>query len=177
MHLSTSVFSDNYFFIVGVCTLLTPELIDDYYYILDVDCCNHNDIDFMAGKNKRIIAFISNDLDYYALRDMNNISFMDKKSNVSEILSFIIVNDTKYKYRVKYRLSSRECEILNCMREGMTIPDIINKLGVKMKTFYAHRRNIMLKLKIDNRILLYNKMFTSERNKKEDDAVMYESAL
>jgi DNA-binding CsgD family transcriptional regulator len=177
MHLSKSVFSENYFFIVGVCALLTPELIDDYYYIIDVDCCNPIEIDFMAGSNKRIIAFISNDLDYYALRDMNNISFMDKKSHVSEILSFMIVNDAKYKYRVKYRLSSRECEILSCMQEGMTVSDIINKLGVKMKTFYAHRRNIMLKLKIDNRIQLYSKIFSSEKNKKEDEAFLYESAL
>ncbi len=177
MYLSKSVFSDNYFFVVGVCALLTSELIDDYYYILDVDCYHHNDIDFMTDKNKRLIAFISNDLDYYALRDMKNISFMDKKSNISEILSFMIVNDTKYKYRVKYRLSTREWEILSCMQDGMTVPDIINKLGVKMKTFYAHRRNIMLKLKIDNRILLYSKIFSSERNKKEDEAFMYESAL
>ncbi|MFC0226890.1 helix-turn-helix transcriptional regulator [Serratia aquatilis] len=177
MHLSKSVFSDNYFFIVGVCALLTPELIDDYYYIIDVDNSNYNGIDFSADENKRVIAFISNDLDYYALKDMGNISFMDKRSDISEILSFMIVNDSRYKYRVKHHLSSRECEILSCMQEGMTVPDIVDKLGVKMKTFYAHRRNIMLKLKIDNRISLYSKMFSSERNRKEDDAFMCESVL
>ncbi len=48
----------------------------------------------------------------------------------------------------------------------MAVPDIVNKLGVKMKTFYAHRRNIMLKLKIDNRVLLYSKIFSSEKNKR-----------
>lgn len=177
MHLSKSVFSENYFFVVGVCALLTPELIDDYYYIFDVDCCNCKEINFMADENKRVIAFISNDLDYYSLRYINGISFVDKKSNVSEILSFMIVNDTKYKYRVKYHLSSRECEILSCMQEGMAVHDIVNKLGVKMKTFYAHRRNIMLKLKIDNRVLLYSKIFSSEKNKKEDGTFMYDSAL
>ncbi|WP_337262253.1 MULTISPECIES: helix-turn-helix transcriptional regulator [unclassified Serratia (in: enterobacteria)] len=177
MHLSKSVFSDNYFFIVGVCALLTPELIDEYYYIVDIDYSNYNEINFNPDENKRVIAFISNDFDYYYLKDMGDISFIDKGSKPSEILSLIIVNDSRYKYRVKHHLSSRECEILSCMQEGMAVPDILEKLGVKMKTFYAHRRNIMLKLKIDNRISLYSKMFSNERSRKEDDAFMYESIL
>lgn len=177
MHLSKSVFSDNYFFIVGVCALLTPELIDEYYYIVDAEYSHHNEINFTPDDNKRLIAFISNDLDYYALKDMGDISFIDKRSKTSEILSFMIVNDSRYKYRIKHHLSSRECEILNCMQEGMAVPEIIEKLGVKMKTFYAHRRNIMLKLKIDNRISLYSKMFSNDRNRKEDDALMCESVL
>ncbi len=72
---------------------------------------------------------------------------------------------------------AESARILSCMQEGMAVPDIVNKLGVKMKTFYAHRRNIMLKLKIDNRVLLYSKIFSSEKNKKEDGTFMYDSAL
>lgn len=37
MKLSDSVFSDDYFFIVGISALLTPELIDENYTIVDVD--------------------------------------------------------------------------------------------------------------------------------------------
>ncbi|SUX95391.1 Uncharacterised protein [Citrobacter koseri] len=40
MDLSNSVFSDDYFFIVGISTLLTSELIDENYYIVDVETTN-----------------------------------------------------------------------------------------------------------------------------------------
>lgn len=33
-------FSDDYFFIVGISTLLTSELIDENYYIVDVETTN-----------------------------------------------------------------------------------------------------------------------------------------
>jgi len=40
MDLSDAIFSDDYFFIVGICALLTPELIDENYYIIDIETIN-----------------------------------------------------------------------------------------------------------------------------------------
>jgi hypothetical protein len=37
MDLSGSIFSDDYFFIVGMSELLTPELIDENYCIIDIE--------------------------------------------------------------------------------------------------------------------------------------------
>lgn len=37
MNLSDSVFSDDYFFIVGISALLTPGLIDENYSIIDIE--------------------------------------------------------------------------------------------------------------------------------------------
>ncbi len=176
MHSSKSVLSDNYFFVVGTYALLTPELIDEYYYIIDIDAVNFSDIDFKLVGKKRVIAFISNDFDYYSLKSLKNISFLDKRSKLNEILSFMMVNNSQHNYQIKYQLSNREHEILSCMQQGMTTPAIAEKLGLKMKTFYTHRRNIMLKLRIGNRISLYRKIVIRESKKQEDD-VLHESIL
>lgn len=87
MDLSNSVFSDDYFFIVGISTLLTSELIDENYYIVDVETTNLLQVKEHFFADRKIIAFISNDLDYYALKHLRSITFVDKRSRLNEILS------------------------------------------------------------------------------------------
>lgn len=87
MGLSDSVFSDNNFFIVGIQALLTSKLIDKNYYIVDVEAINLKQIREHFFPSRKIIAFITNDLDYYALRHIYNITFIDKRCRLNEILS------------------------------------------------------------------------------------------
>lgn len=155
MKLSDSVISDDYFFIVGISALLTPELIDENYYIVDVDESSLQRITEYLFPGRKIIAFITNDLDYYALNHLSDVVFIDKKRRINEILSCLFVNDSRYAYRVKYRLSLREHEVLACMQKGMEANDIGNLLGMSMKTFYAHRRSLIFKLQLGNRVSLY----------------------
>lgn len=155
MKLSDSVISDDYFFIVGISALLTPELIDENYYIVDVDESSLQRITEYLFPGRKIIAFITNDLDYYALNHLSDVVFIDKKRRINEILSCLFVNDSRYAYRVKYRLSLREHEVLACMQKGMEANEIGNLLGMSMKTFYAHRRSLIFKLQLGNRVSLY----------------------
>ncbi|HCD7552092.1 TPA: helix-turn-helix transcriptional regulator [Citrobacter farmeri] len=155
MKLSDSVFSDDYFFIVGISALLTPELIDENYYIVDVNESSIQRIAEYISPGRKIIAFITNDLDYYALNHLSDIAFIDKKRRINEILSCLFVNDARYAYRVKYTLSFRENEVLACMQKGMDANEIGKLLGMSMKTFYAHRRSLIFKLQLGNRVSLY----------------------
>jgi hypothetical protein len=44
MDLSDAIFSDDYFFIVGMSALLTPELIDENYCIIDIETINLSEV-------------------------------------------------------------------------------------------------------------------------------------
>lgn len=166
MDLSDSIFSDDHFFIVGMSALLTPELIDENYYIVDVEATNLTRIKKYFSTSRRVIAFIKNDLDYYALKNIHNIIFIDKRCQLKEILSCLFVNDSRYKYRVKYRLSSRESEVLACMQKGLDANETVKQLGMATKTFYAHQRSLIFKLQLGNRISLYRNIARVEFYKK-----------
>lgn len=173
MVLSDSVFSDDYYFIIGISVLLTPELIDENYYIVDVETINLSQIKKKFLPDRKIIAFISNDLDYYALRHMKNTLFIDKRCQLSEVLSCLLVNNSRYTYRVKYTLTLRESEILWCLQKGFDANETSARLNITIKTFYAHRRSLINKLQLDNRISLYRNIARIEFLKKiscESDA-------
>ncbi|MBU9833562.1 helix-turn-helix transcriptional regulator (plasmid) [Rahnella aquatilis] len=155
MDMSSSVFSDDYFFIVGISTLLTSELIDKNYYIVDVEAANFQQVKKYFFADRKVIAFISNDLDYYALKHLPGITFVDKRSRINEILSCLLANDSRYIYRVKCPLSVRESEVLSCMQKELDVNEIGKKLGMKVKTVYSHRRRLASKLQVGNRITLY----------------------
>lgn len=158
MGLSDSVFSDNNFFIVGIKALLTSELIDENYYLVDVEAINLEQIGEHFFSGRKIIAFITNDLDYYALRHIYNITFVDKRCRLNEILSCLFVKDSQYRYRVKFRLSLRESEVLSCMQKGLDANEIGKRLGMATKTFYTHRRSLIMKMQLGNRISLYRNL-------------------
>ena len=47
-------------------------------------------------------------------------------------------------------LSSRECEIVHWIAEGLSTKEIARWLSISVKTVETHRRNLMGKLSIDN---------------------------
>lgn len=155
MNLSDSVFSDNYFFIVGISMLLTPELIDENYYIVDIGDSSLQWITGHLNPGRKIIAFITNDLDYYALSHLKNITLIDKRRRTNEILTSLFFDDARYTYRVKYTLSSRERKVLAYMQRGVHPKEICKQLDMTMKTFYTHRRSLVSKLRLGNRLSLY----------------------
>nr|WP_318382405.1 helix-turn-helix transcriptional regulator [uncultured Enterobacter sp.] len=171
MDLSHSVFSDDYYFVVGISALLTPELIDENYYIVDVEATDYLQSKHRLLTDRKIIAFISNDLDFYALQHLGNVTFIDRRSRQNEVLSCLLVDNSRFVYHVKYRLSAREREVLLCLREGLSAGEISQRLGMKIKTFYAHRRNLVNKLRVNNRIALQSNIARSESYKlnQEDD--------
>lgn len=162
MDLSGSIFSDDYFFIVGMSELLTPELIDENYCIIDIETICMSEVRKNITPGKKVIIFISNVLDYYALKHMSDFVFIDKKCRLNEILSCLLVKSSQYNYRMKYSLSQREEEVLYCMQKGLDVKEISQRLGMTRKTFYAHRRSLIFKLQQGNRVVLYQNIARTE---------------
>lgn len=48
------------------------------------------------------------------------------------------------------KLSEREIEVINLIREGLSSKEIADKLGISIKTVEVHRHNILKKLKVKN---------------------------
>lgn len=163
MRLSHSIISNDHFFKVGICTLLSPELIDDNFIIVDMDTVLVAQVKNIDAGDKQLVAFISNDIDYYALQSVDNVLFIDRKRKVNEILSFLIANDMRHHYQIKFALSQREYQILDYMHKGLSADEIASVMGLKLKTFYAHRRNMVLKLRVGNRISLYRNIARLEQ--------------
>ncbi|MBC6555499.1 helix-turn-helix transcriptional regulator [Citrobacter braakii] len=156
MDLSDFVISENWFFKLGINILLTKELIDSYYYIVDLDTVDYKDIYNYPTIERKTIAFVSNDIDYYTVRKRNqDIHFVDGRESINEIMKDFFSSQFASSYIADHKLSSREIDVLYCLREGLSTSEIVSELGIKEKTFYTYRRYIMLKLKINNRLLFY----------------------
>lgn len=54
------------------------------------------------------------------------------------------------------KLSDREMEVINLIRNGLSSKDIADKLAISIKTVEIHRHNILKKLKVENTASLIN---------------------
>ncbi|HFT1963471.1 TPA: helix-turn-helix transcriptional regulator [Enterobacter ludwigii] len=159
MDLSEFVISENWFFKFGINLLLTKELIDSYYYIVDLDTVNYKDIRNYPVTERKTIAFVSNDIDYYTVKKKNeDIHFLDKRICINKIMKDFFSSQFTSSYIADHKLSSREIDVLSCLREGLSPSEVVSELGIKEKTFYTYRRYIMLKLKLNNRLFFYKNL-------------------
>ncbi|PZX58163.1 response regulator transcription factor [Algoriphagus chordae] len=60
-------------------------------------------------------------------------------------------------FRMKYKLSRRETEIIQLIKDGIQNTEIAQMLNLSKQTVETHRKNIHLKLQISSRIELVNK--------------------
>ncbi|MGU3414166.1 LuxR C-terminal-related transcriptional regulator [Enterobacteriaceae bacterium C34A] len=165
MKTADCVFSNNYFFSLGISHLLTSELITEHYSIIDIETSNHQAIKTWISSGKSLVAFISDDLDYYTLKNAGEIIFINKKSTLKEILSCFFFKNSHHRYQVKYKLSLRETQVLSCIQEGLSAEETGKRLGMNTKTFYTHRRSLVVKLRTGNRISLYQSISRAAANK------------
>lgn len=156
MTVSNSVFSDDAFFVYGLCGLLSREFLDDFFIILDLDCIYADDDFIPVSEDKEVVAFVSNDVAFYKAEKYGMPYVLDKKSSIQDILGFFLLKRDSGAYHTKRNLTQREKEILSLMSGGATHQEMATQLGINHKTFYTHRRNLMLKLGCDNRICLQN---------------------
>lgn len=61
-------------------------------------------------------------------------------------------------FRMKYKLSKRESEIIHLIKEGILNKDIAEMLSLSIATVETHRKNIHLKLNVNSRVELINKI-------------------
>jgi len=59
-------------------------------------------------------------------------------------------------FRLKYKLSRRETEIINLIKEGVQNREIADILNLSQQTIETHRKNIHAKLQVSSRIELVN---------------------
>ncbi|WP_057936826.1 response regulator transcription factor [Algoriphagus resistens] len=60
-------------------------------------------------------------------------------------------------FRLKYKLSRRETEIIQLIRDGIQNKNIAERLNLSRQTIETHRKNIHQKLRVSSRIELVNK--------------------
>ena len=61
-------------------------------------------------------------------------------------------------FRMKYKLSKRESEIIHLIKEGLLNKEIAEILSLSIATVETHRKNIHLKLNVNSRVALINKI-------------------
>jgi len=154
MSIKESVHSNDNFFIYGLQNLLSKELVNDFFTIIDLDDRSSNDAQDMINRDKEIIAFASNDLASLYANEFGKMPVLDKRCSIKDILSYFMLKDEKGIYRSTINLTKREKEITNLLRAGFSQDEISEKLNISNKTMYCHRRNIMKKLDCSNRIYL-----------------------
>ncbi len=59
-------------------------------------------------------------------------------------------------FRMKYRLSRRETEIIQLIKEGKQNKEIASQLNLSQQTIETHRKNIHLKLQVSTKVELVN---------------------
>lgn len=160
MIVSNSILTSDVFFASGICTLLSKELIEKSFFIVDLDLPSGFVDAEIFPSDREIIAFASNDISFYKSKKLFSVPVLDKKSSLQNILHFFLTRSSTACYRVKSHLTQREHEMLELMDKGLNNVSVADILGITSKTFYTHRRNLMMKLGCDNRIVLQS-LFTS----------------
>jgi len=158
-NLSNNIFSKDSYFTQGLIELLGAEFIEHFYLIVDLDFNDLSECKPVAQSEKSIVAFASNDFSFYKSYPYKDIPVLDKRSSESEILSFFLQKKSSGNYHTKFHLSQRERQMLIMMSRGESNEQIAEELGVKLKTIYTHRRNLMTKLGCKNRVIFHNLLF------------------
>ncbi|ROR14635.1 regulatory LuxR family protein [Erwinia sp. JUb26] len=159
---SRNVLSHDQYFILGLMELLGTDFLEAFYQVVDLDFNDINECRDLPASRKKTVAFASSDLAYYNSELYEEVAVLDKTSSLKEIISFFAREDTPGNYHIKFNLTHREKQMLNLLRKGESNKDIALKLGITLKTIYSHRRNLMMKLGCENRIM-FHKLFLKNR--------------
>lgn len=159
MYLIDKYYSSDRYFKLGLTYLLTPEFIEnEEIQLIDMDTINVLSVKDVLPKDKELIFFASNDIDYYIASSIfkaRRIKIIDRKCFWNEFLSCVIAGNENYSYRVKYKLSEKELMFLFYLFSELNNKEIMEKLNISIKTFYTIRQALIRKLQLKNRIALY----------------------
>jgi DNA-binding NarL/FixJ family response regulator len=155
MSSSHVIISDDYFFAIALNSLFLSKPLRGNYLIIDVESTSRLQVKQCLSQNVKVFAFISNDFDYYALRHLENVVFIDRQSEMSEVLSCLSRSHALFNYRLKTKLTQREVNVLSCLQQGLDTHEIGERLGVGIKAVYASRSRLVYKMRAGNRIYLY----------------------
>lgn len=152
MNLNNPVISNDSFFSLGLKNLLSNELVNDFFTIIDLDNLSDCDMKNITNRDKEVIAFASNDFSSLYAHKFTKVPVLDKRCSLKDILSYFMMKDEKGIYHSNTNLTKRETEIVTLLRKGLNHDEIAKKLNISNKTIYCHKRNLMKKLGCENRI-------------------------
>lgn len=75
------------------------------------------------------------------------VTFINRKESVSE-LSRVIGSCQKTKPTLRFVFSNKQHHILTLIMQEVSGDDVANNLNIRKKTYYSHKYNIMLALKL-----------------------------
>ncbi len=159
------IYSNNIFFIQGVRAIV-DEVFSKRRHVIHVFNEKHI-LDITSVKDEQDRMFVFSDtknhlfLFYLSLFYRNNLISGD--SNIEDVRRYLRGRNRKNcccsVSHLQGYLSTREREIVICMKRRMTDDEIALKFKLSGKTVSAHRRNILSKLGIRNRNELYKYLF------------------
>ena len=152
--MSECILSADVFFTKGLVELLGEDFINESYIIVDLDCFPSSKNDLLSSRSKNVIGFASNDFSCYLAEKMKVDFILNKKSAIKDIIDFFLFRKEKALYYSHAPLTVREKQLLGLVCTGASPLDLAISLGVKTKTIYTFRRNIMIKLGCNNRLNL-----------------------
>jgi DNA-binding CsgD family transcriptional regulator len=113
----------------------------------------HNEIEFLRRENKNLTAQLSFHRKMFrnvhnALENAENLSIALEQN---DLLRVLLEENEELKSRMKYnRLSTREKEVMEQIKEGHTSKEIAQVLNISKLTVDTHRKNMMQKLGASN---------------------------
>jgi len=156
MSINNSIISEDCFFRLFFMHLFEADIIPVECCILDVETSDYSQIKKISLSAKKVFAFISNDIDYYALKHFSNIIFIDRRVQLNEVLACIISNNGKFNYRINKKLTIREYGVMLCLLRGYNVYDSSLLLNITIKAFYASRSRLIKKFDFVDRNKLYS---------------------
>lgn len=155
MELFDAIISDDYFFKLGLSALLSKKVVAKGYFFIDMRTTNHAKIRACSLCSEKTFVFISCDLEYYALRHFENVTVIDRDSQVQDIVRCVLHDESNFERHGRHYISERDDELLTYIYQGLATHEIIEKLSISTKAFYSHRARLINKLNVRNRIVLY----------------------
>lgn len=98
-----------------------------------------------SDKEIYILNTIKNHLAYRLYREINNQNEVSKQSKSNKLEYFVS----------QFNLTARESDILGCLLQGKSNPEICEELFITISTLKKHTNNIYKKLNISNRAGLF----------------------
>lgn len=159
MFLHQSIYSDNYFFSIGLLSLVSNERLNGNYFYVDTDSIAYGAVLNRAKDVKRIIVVASTDIDFYASTLFSNGIVLNKKHVAINMFKDLNSDHPSCLYRSRTKLSDKQRILLWHLLLGFTTPYIIAVMGGNTKMFLNQRYALMRKLNIRNKSILYNEIF------------------
>lgn len=163
------IYSDNIFFITGVKTLIA-EVFYDKKYVIHVyperKCLDINPDSEQLWEQMFVFTDIRNSLFSLFMVLRFGDKLVSGYGNVDDVRQMLLSDKNRKIFSTPAfpygSLSLREREVFCCMKLRMTDNEIAGKLSLSKKTISGHRRNILSKLGIKNKIKLYKFLMETE---------------